>query len=86
MGLVAWLYEAMSRCCMSSQRAMPAGDRGGDYPADGDQDARGGCELMAVSFRRVRQGVDSRSQNPERPVHKFRPIALAIGSNCILLR
>jgi hypothetical protein len=41
---------------------------------------------MAVSFRRVRQGVDSRSQNPERPVHKFRPIALAIGSNCILLR
>jgi hypothetical protein len=65
---------------------MPAGDRGGDYPADGDQDARGGCELMAVSFRRVLQGVDSRSQNPERPVHKFKPIALAIGSNCILLR
>jgi hypothetical protein len=50
-GLVAWLYQQGSFVTMlhAFAGAVPAGDRGGDHPADRNQGAGGGRELIAPS-------------------------------------
>ena len=53
-GLVAWLYEQgrLRHHAAGVRRAVPAGDRGGDHPAAGNQGAGGAGELIAaLSFR-----------------------------------
>ena len=73
-GLVAWLYQQGGFVTMlhAFAGAVPAGDRGGDHPADRDQGAGGAAELIAAqpSYRNADASAGDFGQ---RMRHVFQP-------------